>query len=71
MSHVAANPTSTAKIAMNTTQRVQILPTITATPFLIREYVPVCPRATGKHRTVKVANYGRLAGSERRDRGGL
>ena len=43
---------------MNTTQRVHILPTITGTPFFIREYVPVYLRATGKHGTIKVANYG-------------
>lgn len=67
MSHVTANTTSTAKIVMNITQRVHILPTITVTPFLIQSTSPVYLRATGKHGTVTVANYGLLAGSERSD----
>jgi hypothetical protein len=59
MSHVTPNATSTAKIVMNMTQRVHILPTITVTPFFIREYVRMDLRATGKHGTFAAANYGR------------
>jgi hypothetical protein len=59
MSHVTANPTSTAKIVMNMTQRVHILPTITVTPFLIQSTSAAYLRATGKHGRLTVANYGR------------
>jgi hypothetical protein len=67
MSHVTANATTTTNIVMNMTQRAQT-PCITGTSFLIREYVQVCLRATGKHGTVQAANYGLRLASRRRTR---
>jgi hypothetical protein len=56
--HVTPNATSRTKIVMNTTQRVQTPSLITRTPFFIRAYVSARLRATGKHGTVAVVNYG-------------